>query len=143
MLKIRLARIGKKKHPTYKLIVSEGQRDTWGDNLETVGTMDPFNNVVAVNKDRILYWISKGAQLSPTVHNLMVDQNVITEKKVVASAKGKKAEAARLAEIAAKNAPKPAEPEAAPAAEEAPAEAAAETPVEAAPEPAAEEAKTE
>lgn len=93
MLKIRLARIGKKKRPTYRFIVSEQSRDTYGRYLEVLGNYNPFNKVCEVYKDRILYWISKGAQISPTVHNLLVDQNVISGPKVKASAAGKKAAA--------------------------------------------------
>jgi small subunit ribosomal protein S16 len=89
MLKIRLARVGKKKKPTYRLIVSEAARDTYGKALEILGHFNPFTKVIEVNKDRILYWISQGAKLSPTVHNLLVDQKVITGEKVRAS-KGKK-----------------------------------------------------
>lgn len=91
MLKIRLARIGKKKRPTYRFIVSEQSRDTYGRYLEVLGNYNPFSKVCEVNKDRILYWISKGAQISPTAHNLFVDQNVISGPKVKASAAGKKA----------------------------------------------------
>jgi small subunit ribosomal protein S16 len=89
MLKIRLARIGKKKKPTYRFIVSEAGRDMYGKALEIVGSYNPFSKVCDVKKGRILYWISQGAQPSPTVHNLLVDQNVITGDKVKAS-KGKK-----------------------------------------------------
>lgn len=82
MLKIRLARFGKKKRPTYRLIISESSRDTYGTYLENLGHYNPMSKVCEVNKDRILYWISKGAQVSPTAHNLLVNQNVITAKKV-------------------------------------------------------------
>ncbi len=95
MLKIRLARIGKKKKPTYRFIVSEAGRDTYGKALEILGSYNPFSKVCDVKKDRILYWISKGAQASPTAHNLLIDQNVISGAKVKASKGGKKkAEAA-------------------------------------------------
>ncbi len=90
MLKIRLARIGKKKRPAYRFIVSDSTKDTFGRALEIVGNYNPFSKVVEVKKDRILYWISKGAQISPTAHNLLVDQNVISKEKVRASKSGKK-----------------------------------------------------
>ncbi|MBU1164270.1 30S ribosomal protein S16 [Patescibacteria group bacterium] len=90
MLKIRLSRFGKKKKPTYRLIVSEHTKDTQGKALEYLGHYDPHTKVIEVKKDRILDWISKGAQPSPTVHNLLVDQNVIEAEKVVASKSKKK-----------------------------------------------------
>jgi small subunit ribosomal protein S16 len=90
MLKIRLARVGKKKRPSYRFVVSDSTKDTYGKALEIVGHYNPFSKVIEVNKERILYWISKGAQPSPTAHNLLVDQNVITGDKVKASKTGKK-----------------------------------------------------
>ncbi|MFA6255267.1 MAG: 30S ribosomal protein S16 [Patescibacteria group bacterium] len=98
MLKIRLARIGKKKKPTYRFIVSEAGRDTYGKALEILGSYNPFSKVCDVKKDRILYWISKGAQASPTAHNLLVDQNVISGAKLKASKGGKKKDAEVAAE---------------------------------------------
>ncbi len=90
MLKIRLARIGKKKQPIYRLIISENARDTYGKALEILGNYNPFTKVTEVKKDRILYWISKGAQVSPTAHNLLVSQNVLEGKKVRAYSPKKK-----------------------------------------------------
>lgn len=88
MLKIRLARVGKKKRPAYRFIVSEAAKDPYGRALEILGHYNPFSKVIEVNKERILYWISKGAQVSPTAYNLLVDQKVIEGEKVKAS-KGK------------------------------------------------------
>jgi len=104
MLKIRLSRFGKKKKPTYRLIVSEHTKDTQSRALEYLGHYDPHTKVIEVKKDRILDWISKGAKPSPTVHNLLVDQNVIEAEKVVASKskKKKKDEKEKLAEPVAK-----------------------------------------
>lgn len=115
MVKIRLARIGKKKQPTYRFVVSDAQKDLYGKYLEILGHYNPFTKVCEVKKDRILYWIGKGAQMSPTAHNLLVDQNVITEKKVKASIVRKKKKAGP-------------EPAPAPTPVAAPVEAPAETP---------------
>src|SRR3989344_3170634 len=92
MLKIRLARVGKRKKPTFRFIVSEQSRDTFGKALEILGHYNPFSKVCEVNKERILYWFSQGAKASPTAHNLLVDQNVISGAKVKASKAGKKNE---------------------------------------------------
>jgi len=103
MLKIRLSRFGKKKRPTYRLIVSEHTKDTQDRALEYLGYYDPHTKVCEVKKDRILYWISKGAQPSPTLHNLFIDQNVIKAEKVKASkSKKKKEEKEKPAEPVAK-----------------------------------------
>ena len=90
MLKIRLARVGKRKRPTYRIIVSEAARDTYGRALEIMGHYNPLTKVCDVKKDRVLYWISQGAKVSPTLNNLLIDQNVLTGEKVRASKSKKK-----------------------------------------------------
>ena len=64
----------------------------YGKALEIVGHYNPFTKITEVKKERILHWISKGAQLSPTVHNMLIDQNVIKGEKVKASKSKKKGE---------------------------------------------------
>lgn len=83
MLTIRLSRVGKTKQPSYRLIVSEKTKDPWGDSLELLGTYQPLgaNATVSLNADRIKYWISKGAQTSDTVRNLLIDQKIIEGEK--------------------------------------------------------------
>lgn len=119
MLMIRLSRVGKTKQPSYRVIVSEKQQDPWGKYLEIVGSYNPLvkPKQIKLNAERIQYWISKGAQASATVHNLLVDQKVITDKKVknTATKVGKRKVAARAAAKAA--AAKAAEPKPEPVAE--------------------------
>ncbi len=83
MLTIRLRRVGKKKHPAYRLIISEKTKDPWGDVLETLGTYQPLMQPAVVNfkLERIKYWLDKGAQTSDTVWNLLVDQKLVTGEK--------------------------------------------------------------
>ena len=83
MLMIRLSRVGKIKQPTYRLIVSEKSKDTRGKYLEILGTYNPRSNPATVKFDaeRIKYWMSKGAQPSDTVHNLLVDQKIVDAQK--------------------------------------------------------------
>jgi small subunit ribosomal protein S16 len=79
MLHIRLRRVGKKKQPSYRLIVCEKSKDPWGDYLENLGTYNPRTSPSEINlkTDRIKEWISKGAQCSDTVWNILVDQGVV------------------------------------------------------------------
>ena len=86
MLTIRLSRVGKKKHPSYRLIISEKGRDPWGTNLENLGQYDPLATPkkIAFDAERIKYWISKGAQTSATVRNLLIDQKIIEGEKAKA-----------------------------------------------------------
>ena len=79
MLTIRLSRVGKKKQPLYRLIVSEKTKDPWGTYLENLGTYNTLTKPATVNfkADRITHWLSKGAQASDTVWNLLVDQKLV------------------------------------------------------------------
>jgi len=89
MLTIRLTRIGKKKQPMYRLIISEKARDTYGRALEILGSYNPFKKTLDVNGERINYWLKLGAQMSATVNNLLVGAKVIEGEKVKASKPGK------------------------------------------------------
>ncbi len=84
MLTIRLSRTGKKKQAYYRFIISEKSKDPWGDSLEILGFYNPRMNPATVNlkKERIAYWLSKGAQTSDTVHNILVDHGVLKGEKV-------------------------------------------------------------
>lgn len=79
MLAIRLQRMGKKKVPTYRLIVSPKTQDTHDVYTELLGTYNPHakENQFQPKADRVLYWISQGAQTSDTVHNLLVTAGII------------------------------------------------------------------
>ena len=89
MLTIRLSRIGKRKKPMYRLIISEKARDTYGNALEILGSYNPFSKELAVKKDRIEYWLSQGSGMSATVNNLLVQNSIIKGEKVKASKPGK------------------------------------------------------
>lgn len=102
MLAIRFARVGKTKQPSYRITVSEKARDMYGKSLEILGHFNPRSNVCEVNAERIQYWLSVGAKPSARVHNLLVDQNVMTGPKVkVTRGKKKKVEEAKAAAPAA------------------------------------------
>lgn len=92
MLIIRLQRIGKRKQPTYRMIVSEKSRDTQFGHLEVVGLYNPIQvpKIIDLKADRIKYWISVGAQMSATVNNLLVTQGIIEGKKQKSVAISKK-----------------------------------------------------
>jgi len=94
MLTIRLSRVGKKKQPSYRLILSENARDPWGKSLEFLGNYNPRTNPSTINleAERIKYWISKGAQTSATVNNLLVSQKIIKGSKIKAHNVKKKKE---------------------------------------------------
>ncbi|MGO8758514.1 MAG: 30S ribosomal protein S16 [Terracidiphilus sp.] len=70
---IRLARVGARKQPYYRVVVIEKDRARNGRSIEVVGTYNPRTNpaTVALKHERLAYWRGKGAQLSPTVAKLV------------------------------------------------------------------------
>jgi small subunit ribosomal protein S16 len=73
MLMIRLARFGVRKKPVYRVVVIEKDRARDGRSIELVGLYNPRTNPATVDfkRERIDYWISKGAQMSDRVAKLM------------------------------------------------------------------------
>lgn len=89
MVVLRLSRVGKKSHPTFRIIASDKRKDTVGTYLELLGSYDPHATPtkIEVKADRVKHWLSVGAQPSDTVHNLLVEKGIITApKKVIAMA---------------------------------------------------------
>ncbi len=82
MLKIRLSRIGKRGQAYFRVIVTEHTKKPKGEYLELLGTYNPHEKVLKVKKDRIEYWVSKGAGASPTVNNLLVNHKIWDKPKV-------------------------------------------------------------
>jgi small subunit ribosomal protein S16 len=75
---IRLARIGKKKRPFYRVVVTEKTRPRNGRFVEIVGTYDPLKKPAEVKLDaeRIKYWLGCGAQPSDTVRSFLRNQKI-------------------------------------------------------------------
>ncbi len=73
MLMIRLARIGARKQPYYRVVVIDKERARNGRSVEVVGLYNPRTNPATVDlkRERIDYWVSKGAQLSDRVSRLL------------------------------------------------------------------------
>jgi small subunit ribosomal protein S16 len=92
MLKIKLARKGKKNRPFFRLIVQEDYKDPFADYVECVGYWDPISKKGDFKKERILYWLNKGAKLTPSVNNLLINQGIIEGKKIKVTKVHKKKE---------------------------------------------------
>src|SRR3981081_4563208 len=84
---IRLARVGARKQPHYRVVVIEKDRARNGRSVEVVGTYNPRTNPATVDlkRDRIDYWTGKGAQLSERVGKLMAQKHA---EEAVAAALG-------------------------------------------------------
>ena len=72
-LKIRLARLGAKKKPIYRIVVADSAAKRDGRFLEVVGHYDPNRKPagVTIKKDLVDLWLSRGAKPTDTVHNLL------------------------------------------------------------------------
>jgi small subunit ribosomal protein S16 len=82
MLMIRLFRVGKKKQPSYKIVVTDKKNaPSRGRFVEEVGFYNPLTKQINVKNERIVYWLSVGAKASDTVHNLLVVNKVIEGEK--------------------------------------------------------------
>jgi small subunit ribosomal protein S16 len=82
MLTIRLARIGTKNKPNYRIIICEKGRDNYGKVLENLGNYNTFTKELKVEAEKVKAWISKGAQLSATLNNLLITKGIIKGEKV-------------------------------------------------------------
>lgn len=83
MLRIRLQRTGRNHETTFRIVLTDSQNSTKsGKYLEMLGNYDPRKKGEIINTERILYWISKGAKPTDTLHNLLIEKKIITGKKV-------------------------------------------------------------
>ena len=82
-VKLRLQRYGTVKKPYYRLVVADSRKKRDGRYLEIIGSYDPTQTPSAVKIDeaRALDWLSKGAQPTNTVKNLLTKQGIIAKHK--------------------------------------------------------------
>jgi len=95
MLTIRLLRIGKKKQPSYKVIVTDKRNSpSAGRFIEEIGFYNPITKDRRIDANKAKYWISKGATISDTVYNILVTDKVIEGSKIPKHKASKKTEEA-------------------------------------------------
>ncbi len=83
MLTIRLQRVGRKNDPSFRVVAVESKRKPQAGNyLEMLGFYNARSNQVDLKGERIKHWISNGATLSDTVHNLLISHKIIEGKKI-------------------------------------------------------------
>lgn len=86
MLKIRLRRMGARNRPFYRVVVSDSRRVPNAPAIEEIGFWDPTRKpaTIEVDRDRVDYWVRRGATLSDSVRKL-VNQAVKTAPAEAAS----------------------------------------------------------
>jgi small subunit ribosomal protein S16 len=80
-VKIRLMRVGKKKQPTYRIVVADGRSPRDGRFIEILGQYAPRQepSVVNIDNERALHWLRNGAQPTETVAKLLHISGVFGE----------------------------------------------------------------
>jgi len=92
MLAIKLQRVGKKGQASFRVIVQEKCTKLQGRSTEDLGWVNPRTDRYEVNKERAAYWLTKGAQPTDTVWNLLVKAGIVRGAKLAVHGKSKAAE---------------------------------------------------
>ncbi|HHD92135.1 MAG TPA: 30S ribosomal protein S16 [Candidatus Portnoybacteria bacterium] len=82
MLSIRFQRVGKKHQPMYRIVVANKTQQPQGKVIEILGNYNPFSKVAQIKKERVLYWLSVGAQPTAVTHNLLIKNQIIKGAKM-------------------------------------------------------------
>jgi len=82
--KIRLTRLGKKKQPTYRVVVTDSRKPRDGKYIEQLGIYDPRQepSLVRIDNERALYWLHTGAQPTERAQKLLEISGAWTQFKV-------------------------------------------------------------
>ena len=83
-VKIRLTRLGKKKQPTYRVVVMDSRKPRDGKYIEQLGIYDPKQepSVVKIDNERALYWLGTGAQPTERAQKLLEISGAWTQFRV-------------------------------------------------------------
>ncbi len=92
MLAIRFSRVGRRNRAQYRIVVQEKRMAPTGRHVAVVGSWDPHLKKGVFKTEEIKEWISKGAQVSDSVWNLLVKENIIEGEKRKVKIKNKKKE---------------------------------------------------
>ena len=103
MVRIRLRRTGRKKTPTYRIVVADSTSPRDGRFIEIIGQYAPRQGENALNlrTDRANYWLDNGAQPSDTVRSLLRKAGVLKTRHEARVGRGLKSAAVPVAEGAA------------------------------------------
>ena len=82
--KIRLTRLGKKKQPTYRVVVMDSRKPRDGRYIEQLGIYDPLQDpsLIKIDNERALYWLNTGAQPTERAQKLLEISGAWTQFKV-------------------------------------------------------------
>ncbi len=83
MLMIRLQRTGRTNDPSFRVVLTDKRNSPKSQNfVEILGNYEVKKGVLAINKEQVLHWIKMGAKPSPTMHNLLISEKIISAQKI-------------------------------------------------------------
>lgn len=97
MLVIRFQRIGRRNDPAFRIVLTERRSKPKSGEIEILGSFHPKTKETLIKAERIAYWLSRGAQPSPRVHNLLVGKKLISGRKMHVSRSAPHADTASAA----------------------------------------------
>ncbi|MFQ5879767.1 MAG: 30S ribosomal protein S16 [Dehalococcoidia bacterium] len=79
MLRIRLQRVGKKKQPSYRIVVADARAPRNGSTVEIIGHYNPLTDppAIVVDRDRTIEWLRKGVQPSEAAAKVLAREGII------------------------------------------------------------------
>ena len=82
MLRIRLRRVGAKKHPSYRIVVADSRSPRDGAFVDQVGHYDPMTDppTIVLNEEKVQEWMLKGAQPSDPVAQILRSRGPAAEE---------------------------------------------------------------
>ena len=83
-VKIRLTRLGKKKQPTYRVVVMDSRKPRDGEYIEQLGIYDPRQDpsLITIDNERALHWLKTGAQPTERAQKLLEISGAWTQFKI-------------------------------------------------------------
>ena len=83
MLMIRLQRIGRTNDPSFRVVLTDRRNSPKSRNfVEILGTVNAKTGKPILEAERIRHWLARGAKASPSMHNLLVNERIVSGKKI-------------------------------------------------------------
>ena len=83
MVKIRLRRVGARKHPSYRVVVADSRTAQDGSFISIIGHFDPMTDpeTIVIDEEQALKWLREGAQPTPTAARLLTKTGIMEKFK--------------------------------------------------------------
>ena len=90
-VKMRLTRMGDKKSPFYRIVITDSRNARDGAYIDKIGHYNPISNPkeVVIDEAKAKDWLSKGVQPTPTVKNLLIAKEILPKPTKLSAPKTK------------------------------------------------------